>query len=149
MADPLRELLAFQEKVNRLFDNALIRSEFGGGPTALGQWAPPTSVVENAHSVVVEAELPGLNEEDIDIAVTDRAILISGESRMGRDLQEGNYQRIERSYGSFNIECPLQVSIDREHVEASYRHGVLQVLLPKRESTGTEQVKVRLKSPSS
>ncbi len=57
MADPLRELLAFQEKVNRLFDNALTRSELGRDPTAVGQWAPPTSVVETADTLILEAEL--------------------------------------------------------------------------------------------
>ena len=68
---------------------------------------------------------------------------------MGGDLQEGNYQRIERSYGSFHIDFPLQVPIDRDNVEASYKQGVLQVHLPKRSSSASEQVKVRLKSQPS
>ncbi len=145
MADPLRELLAFQEKVNRLFDNALIRSEFGHGPTALGHWVPSTNVVEDKEAVIVEAELPGVREEDIDISVTEHAVRITGESRMGADLQEGNYQRIERSYGNFAIDFPLHSPIDREHVEASYRQGVLHVFLPKRDSSRSQQVKVRVK----
>ena len=144
MGDPLRELLALQDKVNRLFDNALVRSEFGRDPTSLGQWVPSTTVLENTEAVIVQAELPGIEEKDIDIAVTDHAVNITGESRMGSELQQGNYHRIERSYGNFNIKFPLHTPINREHVEATYRRGVLQVMLPKRESKGPRQVKVRL-----
>ena len=60
MADPLRELLAFQEKVNRLFDNALTRSELARAPAALGRWIPPTRILEPADTVVLQAELPGV-----------------------------------------------------------------------------------------
>jgi HSP20 family protein len=148
MADPLRELLAFQEKVNRLFDNALTRSELGRDPTAVGQWAPPTSVVETANALILEAELPGIAEKDIAITVTDHSIRIIGESRMSGDLQEGNYQRIERSYGNFHIDFPLHTPIDREQVKATYRRGVLQVSLPKLESTRSRQMRVQLNSNS-
>ncbi len=144
MADPLRELLAFQEKVNRLLDNALTRSELGRDPTAVGQWVPPTSVLETEDTWMVQAELPGVAEKEIHITVTDHSIRITGESRMGGDLQDGNYQRIERSYGNFVIDFPLQAPIDREHVKATFRRGVLEVLLPKLESSGSRQRKVPL-----
>jgi HSP20 family protein len=144
MADPLRELLAFQEKVNRLFDNALTRSELGRDPGALGQWAPPTSILETSDALILQAELPGVKEKDIDITVTDHAISITGESKVGGDLQEGNYQRIERSYGNFHIDFPLHTLIDREHVKATYRRGVLEVSLPKLESTASRQMRVQL-----
>ena len=147
MADPLRELLAFQEKVNRLFDNALTRSDLAGGPMAVGQWVPPTSVLETAESLILQAELPGVEEKDIDVTVTDHSIRVSGESRMDGTLQAGNYHRIERSYGNFHIDFPLPTPIDRENVQATYRRGVLEVLLPKRESGGS-RVRVRLNSGS-
>ncbi len=67
---------------------------------------------------------------------------------MSGDLQEGNYQRIERSYGSFHIDFPLHTPIDHEHVKATYRRGVLQVSLPKLESTSSRQMRVQLNSSS-
>ena len=67
---------------------------------------------------------------------------------MDGNLQTGNFQRIERSYGNFHIDFPLPTPIDREHVQATFRRGVLEVLLPKRESGGSRQVKVRLNSSS-
>jgi HSP20 family protein len=149
MADPLRELLALQERVNRLFDNALARSKFGEGPTVLGQWVPPADIVENPEALIVQAELPGIDEQDIDITVTEHTLSITGESRMGKEQQEGNYHRIERSYGDFRIDFSLHAPIDREHIQATYRRGILHVTLPKLATGGSRQVKVKLNSPHS
>jgi HSP20 family protein len=149
MADPLRELLALQERVNRLFDNALARSKFGEGPAVLGQWVPAADIVENPEALIVKAELPGIDEKDIDITVTGRTLSVTGECRMGKEQQEGNYHRIERSYGSFRVDFPLPAPIDCEHIQATYRRGILHVALPKLETGDSRQVKVKLNSPHS
>jgi HSP20 family protein len=144
MADPLKELLALKERVNRLFENALARSKFGEGPSLLGEWVPSANISEGPETLVVEAELPGFREQDIDVTITDHTLQISGDRRMGTDLQEGNYHRIERSYGNFSIDFPLHTPIDRDHVEATYKLGVLHVTLPKIGSDRSRQVKVKL-----
>jgi HSP20 family protein len=144
MADPLKELMALKERMNRLFENAVARSNFKEGPTLLGQWTPSVDIFENGEQMVVQAEVPGLRQEDFDITVTEHALSISGERGMGKEMQDGNYHRIERSYGSFAIEFPLQVPIDRDRVKAKYRLGVLEVTLPKAGRPPSRPVKVRL-----
>ena len=144
MADPLKELLALKERMNRLFENALARSNFKDDPTALGRWAPPVDIFETAKLLVLQAELPGLLEGDIDITITDHTLSIAGEREMGTDMQEGNYHRIERSYGSFNIEFPLQTPIATDSVRATYHLGVLEVSLPKVGRERTLPLKVKL-----
>lgn len=143
MADPLKELMALKERMNRLFENALARSNFKEGPTLLGHWTPSVDIFETDEQVVVHAEVPGLRQEDFDITITDHALSISGERGMGKEMQDGNYHRIERSYGSFAIEFPLQVAIDQDRVRARYRLGVLEVNLPKAGRPASRPVKVR------
>ena len=144
MADPLKELMSLKERMNRLFENALARSNFKEGPTLLGHWSPSVDIFENPQEVVVHAEVPGLRQEEFDITISDHTLSISGERGMGSEMQEGNYHRIERSYGSFAIEFALQVAIDRERVRARYHLGVLEVTLPKAGRPPSRPVKVRL-----
>ena len=144
MADPLKELLALKERMNRLFENALVRSNFKDGSTALGQWSPPVDIFETSELLVLQAELPGLLEKDIDITITDHTLSIAGERAMGAEMQAGNYHRIERSYGSFNIEFSLQTPIAPDRVRATYHLGVLEVLLPKVGRARTLPLKVKL-----
>jgi HSP20 family protein len=144
MADPLKELMALKERMNRLFENALARSNFKEGPTLLGHWTPSVDIFETDEHLVVHAEVPGLRQEDFDITITDHTLSISGERGMGKEMQEGNYHRIERNYGNFAIEFPLQVAIDQGRVRARYRLGVLEVTLPKAGRPPSRPVKVRL-----
>jgi HSP20 family protein len=143
MADPLKELMALKERMNRLFENALSRSNFEDGPSLLA-WSPSVDVFETQEHLILQAELPGLREEEFDIVLSDHALSITGERTMGRDMQEGNYHRIERSYGSFGIEFPLQTAIAPDRVQASYDLGVLQVTLPKIGRGKSQPLKVKV-----
>ena len=144
MADPLKELMALKERMNRLFENALSRSNFEGGPTLLDQWSPSVDVFETQEHLVFQAELPGLREEEIDNTLSDHSLSITGERTMGRAMQEGNYHRIERSYGGFVIEFPLQTAVAPDRVQARYDLGVLQVTLPKIGPGKSRPVKVKV-----
>ena len=144
MADPLKELMALKERMNRLFETALSRSNFEDGTALLDRWNPSLDIFETREHLILQAELPGLREEAIDITLSDHALSITGERTMVRAMREGNYHRIERNYGGFSIEFPVQTAVAPDRVQARYNLGVLQVTLPKTGQAKSRPVKVKL-----
>ena len=99
---------------------------------------PALNVSEDEKNITVEAELPGMESKDIDISLQNNMLVLQGEKRFEDEKKEGNYHRIERSYGSFSRTIPLSSSVDEDKVKASFKKGVLTVTLPKQ---GVEQGK--------
>lgn len=121
----------FQRDMNDLFENFFrgIQRE----PLALrgGAFSPRVDVLENDEEIRVTAELPGMDEKDIELSLSRDALTLKGEKKEGKEDVGKNYYRMERSYGSFNQIIPLPVEIDTEKVEAHFKKGVLTVKLPK------------------
>ena len=115
--DPIRDLLAIQQRLDR----------FAPGPAG---WAPPIDVYETADRYVVTAELPGINEEDIQIHINDGRLTLSGERRE-RDRPCEQYHRVERGHGGFSRTFQLPVPVDAGAITADLRDGVLTVTCPK------------------
>ena len=139
---PFRELSTVQERVNKLFDDVIrppYRSDEG---FAVSAWAPAVDIYETDKEIVMKAELPGMQEKDIDIKVEDNNLIVSGERRMEKEVKEESYHRIERSYGSFHRSFTLPHAVDREGIKASYKDGVLKVVLPKKEEAKPKQIKI-------
>lgn len=134
--DPFRDLEELQDRVNRLFQERL-----GHGQAQERSWAPIVDVYENADSIVLLAELPGMRREDIDIEVTSDSLTIKGERKF---LQEDgkNYVRVERPYGPFSRTFAINTPIDSQRVKASYRDGILEIVVPKSEETKPKKVEV-------
>jgi HSP20 family protein len=139
---PLRELTTMQEKVNKLFDDVIkspYRSDEG---FALSAWAPAVDIYETGKEIILKAELPEMQEKDIEIKVEDNNLILSGERRMEKEVKEENYHRIERSYGSFHRSFTLPNTVDRENIKASYKDGLLKVVLPKKEEAKPKQITI-------
>ncbi|MDH7578700.1 MAG: Hsp20/alpha crystallin family protein [Bacillota bacterium] len=126
--DPWRELTSFREAINRLFDETLTR-RFGWG-----EWKPSVDMVDRGTEFVVRADLPGYSPENVEITVQENAVLIHGKVKEERETKEENYQVRERSYGSFARSLPLPVPIIPEQARASFKNGVLEIILPKVEA---------------
>lgn len=141
--DPVRELAAVQERMNKLFERALARTNFDAEGGA-GAWTPVSDVFETADGVVHHLELPGLRLDDIEVRVEEDELLVQGERRMDRE-QSAEFHRVERSYGKFVRRFPLPSSVERESVEALYRDGVLRVRLPKKGSESVKAIRVAVK----
>lgn len=94
-------------------------------------FVPTIDVRETAKEIRVTAELPGLDEKDIDVSLLDRALWIKGEKREEHEEQKGDVYQCERQYGAFERMIPLPVEIDAEKIKASFKSGVLKVTLPK------------------
>jgi len=141
--DPLKELVGVQQRMNKLFESALARTNFDaeGG---VGAWTPVTDVYETPERMILHAELPGLEQSDIEVRVDRDELVVQGERRMDRD-PAGEFHRVERSYGKFLRRFHLPQAVDRESVEAVYRDGVLTVTLTKqdRDRSGAIRVAVR------
>ena len=126
--DPARELDTLQTDVNRVFDT------FFGGRTANGatrRWVPPMDLVETDDHLVLRADLPGLDKEDVEIEVKDGVLTISGERRTEHEDSADGYHRVERAYGRFSRSLSLPQGIDADQVQADFDKGVLEVRIPK------------------
>jgi HSP20 family protein len=136
----LEELARIQDRINSLFEQALLTSDFedpeGGLP---GTWAPPVDVLETEEAYLVFAELPGVRRDDIQLQVRDRRLEISGRRHpLGENR---NFLRMERSYGPFRRTFDLGAPVDTDAITAAFEAGVLRVLVPKR-PRGPSQVEI-------
>lgn len=105
-------------------------------------WAPPINVRENDEQVIVEAELPGVRADDVDISVENGMLTIAGEKRAGQERKEENWLVVERRYGRFERSFTLARTVDVENIRASFEDGVLRIVLPKREEAKPRRIRV-------
>jgi HSP20 family protein len=140
--DPFRDLRTLQEEVNRLFSTNLTRA-FGDEGIGRGAWAPSVDIYENKDQIVLEAELPGMKQEEFDLSIENNVITLRGERKFEKTDETDNYHRVERSYGSFTRSFTLPQTVSAEGATAEYSNGVLRVTLPKREETKARRIEVK------
>ena len=137
--EPFRGLSSLQDQFNRLFNESFrTHSE----ESALTSWAPAVDIYETPNELVVKADLPDVNEKDIDVRVENNLLTIRGERKFEKSVSEENFLRVERTYGSFSRSFSLPNTANAETIAAEYKNGVLTVTLPKREESKPRQVKV-------
>jgi len=139
--DPFRDLRTLQEEVNRLFSTNLTRA-FPDEGIGRGAWAPSVDIYENKDQIVLEAELPGMNQDDFDLSIENSVITLRGERKFEKTDETDNYHRVERSYGAFTRSFTLPHTVSAEGATAEYSNGVLRVTLPKREETKARRIQV-------
>jgi HSP20 family protein len=140
---PFRGQATLQDQINRLFNDAFERTEQESNLTS---WAPAVDIYENEHELVVKADLPGVESKDLDIRVENNILTIRGERKFDKKLNEDNYLRVERAYGSFSRSFSLANSVNADGIKADYQNGVLTLNLPKREEAKPKQIKVTVGS---
>jgi HSP20 family protein len=127
-------LATFQEEIDRLFDNFLRGSGFGSLDRMSEGWEvfnPQVDAVESDEEIRVSVELPGMDENDIDVTVSRDALTISGNKHQEERRERRNYYHAERSYGSFTRSVPLPCEVDASKADAVFRKGLLTITLPK------------------
>lgn len=134
----------FEEDLRRPF--SLMRSSFMPRLRAatLREMMPSVDIFEDGDDVVVKAEIPGMNKEEIDITVTDSTMTISGEKKQEEKVQRKDYYRMERSYGSFTRTFRLPTEVQSDKAKATYKEGVLEVRLPKSEEAKAKEKKISI-----
>ena len=134
--DPFRDLLTLQERMNRLFEHSLVRGHLANPALASAGWTPLADVYETADGFVVQIEVPGIAEEDIEVNVDGDTLVVRGQRQPTTRTRPDSFHRMERSYGSFSRSFQLSEDVDPERVTARFKDGLLRVELPKLQTRG-------------
>ncbi len=141
---PFRGVSTLQDQINRLFSETFDRSSEEANLTP---WAPAVDIFETEQNLVVKADLPDIKPEELDIRVENNILTIRGERKFEKKVNENNYLRVERSYGSFSRSFSLANTVNTEAIHADYKNGVLTLSIPKREEAKPKQIKVQVEAP--
>jgi HSP20 family protein len=140
---PFRELERMRKEMDHLWD-----SFFEERPRLkaeeVREWFPSLDVAETKDSLVVKAEIPGMDPKDIDISLSNEILTIKGEKKQEKEEKEENYHLIERSYGKFIRSVRLPGEVKSDKISASYKNGVLNIILPKSEEAKKKEVKIKV-----
>ncbi|MEW5867566.1 MAG: Hsp20/alpha crystallin family protein [Bacillota bacterium] len=130
--DAFDELATIRDAMNRVFDETFARrgvGRFDGGRA----WYPSVDMYETENDLIVRADLPGVDQKDVEVTVTDNALTIKGESKYEKEIEDKNVYRRERSFGRFARTLPITTKVKPEQARASFKNGVLEVTIPKAE----------------
>ncbi len=138
---PINELSNLRRELDRLWEDF-----FGARDVVAPQegiWGPAVDISETKDSLIVKAELPGMDPKDIDISLSGDTLIIKGEKKQEKEEKGENFHRIERRYGSFARSIRLPIEVDSNKIEATYKQGVLKIVLPKKEEAKPKQIEVK------
>jgi len=139
--DPLRELRSLQDEVNRVFSSSFSRGS--DNEMMRGAWSPTVDIYENKDQIVLEAELPGMKPEDVNISVENNVLTIHGERKFEKKDEKDNFHRVERSYGSFTRSFTLPPTVSSEAADAVFENGILRLTLAKREEAKPRRIQIK------
>ena len=139
---PFRSL---QREMNRMFDNFWLEP-FGTFEEWPGAFVPTVDVTEEDKEIRISAELPGMDEKDIDVTVRNNMVTIQGEKKQEEEKKEKGFYRRESSYGTFRRVIDLPAEVDESKAEAEFKKGILRIKLPKTADAQTKAKKIKIKS---
>lgn len=133
----------FNRTMPSLFDTFFDMDNFG---LFAGELSPAVDIEDKGNSIVVRAELPGIEEKDLNVSIRDNYLTIKGEKSRERkeEKNEGSYILSERSYGSFSRAIPLPEGIKKEKITADYKKGVLKITLPREKSAEPKKISIEV-----
>lgn len=148
---PESPIASLHEEMDRLFNRMVTdvfgaRDDLGGRDAADWTFMPEVDVKETATEIRVTAELPGVDEKDVDISLDRDVLTIRGEKHRETSDSDESWTRSERMYGSFIRRLPLGSSVDEQRAEATFRNGVLKIRLPKLKDVGEGRKRISVKS---
>ena len=141
--DPLKELATVQERMNKLFESALARTNFD--PGEVGAYSPVADVYETPDALVVHLEVPGMDPARMEVRLEGDELVVSGETHAERETGSEQFHRVERAHGRFARRFPLPSTVDRDDAQASYQAGVLRITVPKREGARRSPIRVSVR----
>ena len=139
---------SLQREMNNLFDNFLSGFDItprGFYASGFGTFTPSVDVSENENEIIIRAELPGVEEKDVEITLTADAVTIKGEKKEEKEDKGKDYYYMERSYGSFNRVIPLAVEIESGNATATFKSGILNITIPKSKTAKAKEIKIPIK----
>jgi len=137
--------LRMQNEMDRMFNSLFeLPTRFGGQESQEGFW-PTVDVYETDKEITIQAELPGIDEKNIDISLSGNVLTIRGEKETEEVKEEKSYYRRERSYGRFQRSIELPEGIDEDKIEASYEKGILKVVAAKPDESVSISKRIKIK----
>src|SRR5205823_9846225 len=130
-------------RMNRLF-RELLNSEAPEEALTTTSFAPPVDIYEDEHNITLKLEVPGIDENDIDVRIDNNTLAVHGERKIEKDEKEENFRRVERQYGSFTRTFTLPSSVDAGQITADYDKGILKIKLAKKAEAKPKQIKVNM-----
>ncbi len=138
------DLSTLHSQLNRIFEPFARFAAPEDEDLVSGTWVPPVDVAETQEKILVRAEVPGLKQEDIQIEFENGLLTIRGERKL--EKSEGTtWHRVERVYGNFSRSFTLPRTVDAEKIAASYREGILEIDVPKKEEAKPKNIRIAVK----
>lgn len=134
---------SLQKEMNRVFDDFTRGMDVRG---RLDRFEPKINVSESEKSIKVTAELPGMDEKDVEVSLNDYALTIKGEKKWEKEEKNDDHHLVERSYGSFRRVIPLPQGVESSGIQATFKQGVLTVEIPKSAKVQESVKKIEVKS---
>lgn len=145
--DLMSPFVSLQKEINKIFEDFFTDLVPGKWfKEERGSFVPSVDVKEKEKELVVTAELPGMDADDIDISISDDVLTLRGEKKEEKEEKEGDYYYHELSYGSFHRDIPLPAEVDTDKVEADFKKGVLKIRLPKKPESQRKAKKIQVKT---
>ena len=139
--DPLGSLMRLQDEMLRTLNPRAAQPK---EHVSANVWSPTVDVYEDQENIIIRADLPGVQQEDIDIELNGEVLTLRGERKFEDEQRRDNYVRIERQYGSFQRSFSIGIPVDEAKVRATYRNGILELTIPKAEAVKPKKVQVSL-----
>jgi HSP20 family protein len=142
--EPFHDPVSTQDRFNQLFNHTFARALGDQQEVSPRAWVPPVDIYETGDSLVLKAELPGINPDEVEIRVEDNTLYLKGERKFEKEVKEENLHRVERSYGTFTRSFALPNTIDADKVKAEYENCILTLTMPKREEAKPRTIKINV-----
>ncbi len=139
--------MALHDEIKQVFDRFFSQDDTDASAVATAQWVPRVDLKEEQGRFVIYADLPGIDPKDIEVQMDKGILSIKGERQSESTTETERFSRVERRYGSFHRRFALPDSADPDHITASGRHGVLEIVIPKRPETTPRRIQVDAAHP--
>lgn len=139
---PFKELERIRKEMDQLWESFFERRPFRG--EEISEWFPSIDFSETKNNYVIKAELPGIDPKNVDISLTENVLTIKGEKKQEKEEETENYHFVERSYGSFTRSIRLPGQVQSDKISATYKNGVLKIVLPKTEEAKKKEIKIKV-----
>jgi HSP20 family protein len=142
--DPWSTLPTLQDRINKIFEESFpTRAGSDDEKTSLCDWRPVVDTYEEDDTIIINAELPGVDRDDVSIDVKDNILTIKGERAYDHKVKEEDYFRRERCFGKFHRAFTLPNTVDPNKIEASYKDGILKIKIPKSLEKQTRKIEIK------
>lgn len=142
--DPFRNMTTLQDRINRVFEDALSRSKDYDEEVSKCDWRPIVDIFDTENAIVINAELPGVTKENITLDVKENTLILKGERQIDEEARKENYYRMERCFGSFERAFTLPATVDPEKISANFKDGILRIEIPKPEEKKPKQISINV-----